>query len=146
MITKGMQTFYIGSIGFAQLGQNDYFERMKVEREIMFRHLNAHLMPPEEFRQTVQYKWAKNPHDLGTYYDLQILYPESHEYEVEENDDNMHRWDRLVTWMQKVESYDWEGEEIEEECRKLYMSKYPMNIIHKKDEDDDMDELMRRVD
>lgn len=146
MLLLDYRIFYIGSIGFAQLGQLDYNERSIIERQVMLKHCLENFDVPMEFKQDAFFRWERNSHDFGIYYDMVIKYNVQLEEEAESTDDNMEKWERLVDWMQHVESYDWESDEIFEECRLLYQKEYPMNIVHKKQEKEDIDDLMQKID
>lgn len=87
-----LEEFFIGSTGFSQVGEDDYYEKQKFEYAFLKKHIldKFNNMPKDTY-----FKWKSFPHDFGSYYSL-VYYcnPE----------DDKHR-----KFLNKVESFDWEN-------------------------------------
>lgn len=130
MFGSRFDTLYVGSMGFAQLGQLDYHERLAVEKQVISDIIqeNKCLQVPPQLVGRARYKWTRNCHDFGTYQDLEISY----ETDLEDDDQLS---DVLWDWYNDVESFDFEKEEYLARCRDKYNPL--MNPIHN-DEDPTM--------
>lgn len=93
----------LGSTGFAQVGDPDYYDKQRVEGSYLLRTLR------EAFKEKLakfnaSLHWVANPHDFGTYHDLEIwcnidAFPEDQQDEV---------WD----FINEMEGIDWENPEL----------------------------------
>lgn len=121
---------YIGGIGFAQVGQDDYRDKMIIERDVVLDHMNAKHPVPKEFQPYARYKWTANPHDFGTYHDLNIIFDECAIDNMEDEDEEMHQ--RFWDWANAAESEaGWMEDNLMEECEKRYRAEHQMQIVHK---------------
>lgn len=96
--------YTVNTTGFAgtQNPNNpDHHLKNELEREFVLRRVNELFGEPPEGSFL---KWQCNDHDFGYYYDLAILYPKFWD-EVKEL--------KVSRWIDKVESHDWETEELE---------------------------------
>ena len=64
----------VGSIGFAQVGQDDYQEKAKFEGKFLKKKIVEKLGDPPADGRLV---WKSNPHDFGTYYDMVLRVDEN---------------------------------------------------------------------
>ena len=64
---KNFDDLYIGSNGFAQVGDPDYYSKQQAERVVIFELLSEkeELKIPEEFQWCVKYQWKAQQHDFG---------------------------------------------------------------------------------
>ncbi len=122
-----MNTDYvvIGSIGFAQLGSGEYFEKEKIEKEVIQEIIaeNEIFKIPKKFAGIASLRYKSFSHDFGTYRELCVVYiPDFF-------DDNEEMEDAFWNWVNEMESFDFESEEIIERCQKLYFKKNGMKVI-----------------
>ena len=143
----------IGSIGFAQLGELHYFEKRKIEKEIIREVIaeNELFKIPEEFRLICIFFIKCFPYEYDSYDELVIVYDRNviDEWEDEDvsetydNDDpnfinekEPNKFNKFWEFVNKCEEFDWESEDLMEKCQKLYQEKFPMLIVHKRDENE----------
>lgn len=122
-----MNTDYvvIGSIGFAQLGSGEYFEKEKIEKQVIQEIVtkNEIFKIPTEFAGMASLSYKSFPHDFGTYRELCLVYVPGF------LDDDEEKQDVFWTWVNEMESFDFESEEIMERCSELYFEQNRMRII-----------------
>ena len=116
---------YIGSNGFAQLGDPLYREKDSAERRVIFQILeeNKELHIPDEFSAVAEFSWRGQQHDFGVYHDLNIKYRFMVVNRWEEDDPEKH--ERFWSWINTLESFDFESEEIKEKCEQKWFEMYP---------------------
>lgn len=127
--------FYIGSNGFAQVGDPLYHEKNLAERAIIFQILeeNKQLQIPDEFYGIAMFSWKAQQHDFGTYHDLNVKYNDTIVSRWEDDDPEKH--DRFYEWINLLESFDFETPEITERCEQKWFELYPersCKVIHLK--------------
>ncbi|POS00923.1 hypothetical protein Q361_11726 [Flavobacterium croceum DSM 17960] len=73
---KSYELVEIDTIGFAQVGQEDYAERIIIEKKILLNFLldNPLYAVPEFFTRDAFFHWQLRNHDFGTYHVLCIVY------------------------------------------------------------------------
>lgn len=111
-----LDSLYIGCIGFAQMGQPDYYEKQRTERKVIFDYLARNLPVPDEFISIARYKWVSNSHDFGEYHDLQILFNER-ELSFLGEDEVSRFWD----WANQAEEIDFESDQFMKACLELHL-------------------------
>lgn len=115
----------IGSIGFAQVGSGDFFAKEKVERQVIQEIVtkNEIFKIPERLSSIARLKYKGFPHDFGTYYELCVI------YKVDPIDDNEDLAEKFWDWVNEMECFDFETEEIMARCRELYGKNVEMTVI-----------------
>ena len=140
-----MDYLNVGANGFAQVGNESYFAKSKVEMNYLF-HLVSEKFPiPEELKMLCSFAVKAFPHDFGTYHEIVLHFDDeqigdgsdeedafSHisEEEFKNCIDNnlvlppqpssLHEtfWD----WFREVESFNLETEEITEVIQTKYLA------------------------
>lgn len=87
-----LEMFNIGSTGFAQVGQPDYYEKQQFEYNFLKKHI---LDKFKNFPSDSYFKWKSFDHDFGTYHEL-VYYCDP--------ENEKHR-----KLLQKLELFDWEN-------------------------------------
>jgi hypothetical protein len=130
---------YIGSNGFAQLGDPLYHEKNLAEKAIIFQILEEkqELHIPDQFIGIASYIWKAQDHEFGTYHDLAIKYNDSYISELEDSNDpeKVELYNFFWNWVNAVESFDFETPEITEQCESKYYEMYPdrkCKVLHLK--------------
>src|SRR5665647_3482812 len=108
-----MDYLVVGSNGFAQLGDPDYFAKAKIETRILMEYLRENFPVPEEFSNVAHYSIMPFHHDFGTYYEIVINYDESF----------LDFW----TWAGTAEVADLETEELLQKMRSKYLEENPVS-------------------
>jgi hypothetical protein len=72
-----MDYLVIGSAGFAQVGQPDYYEKMKIEMKVLLDHIRG-TFPIPEFPFHCGMAVKSFPHDFGTYHEIVLHYDNVH--------------------------------------------------------------------
>lgn len=120
---------YIGSNGFAQIGDDLYPDKNRAEKAIIFKILeeNPQLQVPKEFEGIAGYHWKAQSHDFGTYHDLAIRFNDGYISSLEdsESEEDNQKFDRFYEWVNNVESFDFETPEITERCENKYYEMFP---------------------
>ena len=96
----------IGSIGFAQVGRDDYHEKMRIEMEVMAKIVARDNPLPDELIPDARIQVKSFPHDFGTYHELCVTYPDEWN-DDDENPQAVKFWE----WFNEAESIDYESEE-----------------------------------
>lgn len=113
----------IGSIGFAQVGTGEYFAKEQVEKKVIVEIIDNN---PQIFKVPIgligiaRLTYKGFSHDFGTYYELCVIYDDSLVCESEEIETEL--WD----WINNMQEFDFESEEIIERCNELYRSEVVM--------------------
>jgi hypothetical protein len=113
---KGMGIFTmdficLGSNGFAQVGQDDYHEKARVEL-VALRQYAARVHPvPEELHEIAAYHIKEFPHDFGWYKELVIVYDDVKLDALAESNEAL--VDRFWEWANEAESLELEEGEAD---------------------------------
>lgn len=128
----------IGSIGFAQVGTNKYSEKEEIEKKVIQEIVKKEeiFKIPTNILDVVRLVYKRFNHDFGEYFELCVVYNEelldlNEDLEVE-----------FYKWVNQMEEFDFESEEIMERCNELYREEFSMTVIKGgKDNDDDINNL-----
>jgi hypothetical protein len=117
-----MDYLVVGSNGFAQVGDPDYFTKAKIELRILLEFLQANYPVPDEFASKTYFSIKAFNHDFGTYHELVVMYDDDYLSTLEESDlesDN-DLFDKFWNWFNSVESVDLESENLTGQIRQAY--------------------------
>lgn len=135
-----MKTDYInlGAIGFAQLGSADYYAKKTVEKKVIQEILLTDYFEVPKQLDGICWVGVKSFPYEGDSYNEAVLYFDSDTIEDWENEDEnseeLHENLKCFhDFMHKLESYDWNTQELLDKCQSLFSLENPMKIIHKKD-------------
>lgn len=140
-----MDYLNVGANGFAQVGNEHYFAKNKVEMSYLLELIKEKFPIPVELNFLCFFGIKSFPHDFGTYheivlhfdddaigdgYDEEDAFPNSSEAQLQnclENDIPLPQspatlHDIFWDWFQHVEAFDLESEEITEEIKSRYLS------------------------
>ena len=81
-----MDYLIVGSNGFAQVGDPDYFTKAKIELRILLEFLQSNYPVPDEFASKAYYHIKAFNHDFGTYHELVVIYDDDYLSTLEESD------------------------------------------------------------
>ena len=117
-----MDYLVVGSNGFAQVGDPDYFTKAKIELRIVHEFLHANYPVPDELASRAYYYIKAFNHDFGTYHELVIIFDDNYlstleESELESDND---LFDKFWEWFNSVESVDLESEELTGQIQLAY--------------------------
>ena len=119
---KLMDYLVVGSNGFAQVGDPDYFSKAKIELRILLEFLQANYPVPDEFAPKAYYHIKAFNHDFGTYHEIVVIFDDQYLSTLEESDlesDN-ELFDKYWNWFNSVESVDLESENLTGQIRQAY--------------------------
>lgn len=119
-----MDYLVVGSNGFAQVGDPDYFTKAKIELRILLEFLQTNYPVPDEFAPKAYYHIKAFNHDFGTYHELVVIYDDDYLSTLEESDlesDN-DSFDKFWNWFNSVESVDLESEMLTDQIRLTYQN------------------------
>jgi hypothetical protein len=110
----------IGSIGFAQYGTPDYFEKRIIEKTVIRQIVatDPAFKIPEEFEGMCRFKLARCPYEDGSYDELQLIYDWR---KFSHNGDEFEG--RFWDWAGELENFDFEKEEYFDKCYELLNQK-----------------------
>ena len=114
-----MDYLYIGSNGFAQVGQPDFYLKNEVEMSVSIHYLENNYPIPDEFSSMCHYKVKWFRHDFGDYTEIVLVYNDRILDWWEENDPD--KFDRFWNWFNVVESVNLESETLTEKIKDLYL-------------------------
>ena len=114
-----MDYLCIGSNGFAQVGNPEFFEKNEVEMKYLLEYLLTNHPIPDEFTSICWYKekWVK--HDFGDYSEIVLMYKDRILEDWEENDPD--KFDRFWDWFNEIESVNLESELITRNIGEKYL-------------------------
>ena len=115
----------IGFIGFAQVGTGEYFTKEKIEKQVILDIVKKNEMfkVPLELTGVANLRYKSFTHDFGTYYELCVVFDED---EIEDDETlNEAFWE----WINKIQGYDFESEEIMAQCQALYVEQSNLTVI-----------------
>lgn len=109
-----MDYICIGANGFAQVGNENYFEKNRVEMKILMETIQREFPIPQRFEHILNYKVKSFPHDFGTYHEIVLIYNDSilDDKEDTDNPEDQTFIDEFWEFVNKVESFDLESEEL----------------------------------
>ena len=125
----GTENLTLGSIGFAQLGTQDYLEKRKVEKSVLLELLETPTFE-NKFPDLCSIKIVKEPYEYDSYDEVAIVYNCDKLNRLEDSDED--RFNEFWEWANELEGFDFESEELMEKCEKLYAKEYKLSIVHKK--------------
>ena len=117
-----MDYLVVGSNGFAQVGDPDYFTKAKIELQILHEFLQANYPIPDEFASKAYYYIKAFNHDFGTYHEVVVIFDDQYLSTLEDSElesDNK-LFDKFWNWFNLVESVDLESEELTGQIRLAY--------------------------
>ena len=117
-----MDYLVIGSNGFAQVGDSDYFTKAKIELRILLEFLQSNYPVPEEFASKAYYYIKAFNHDFGTYHEVVVIFDDLYlstlkDLELESENE---LFDKFWNWFNSVESVDLESENLTGQIRQAY--------------------------
>jgi hypothetical protein len=105
-----MDYLVVGSNGFAQVGDPEYFEKNKTEMKVLSEYLENNHPIPEEFWHMCEYRVKWFTHDFGRYSEIVLVYDDYILNQWDENDPD--KFNRFWDWFNKVEGVDLETEAL----------------------------------
>ncbi len=119
---KLMDYLVVGSNGFAQVGDPDYFTKAKIELRILLEYFQANYPVPDEFASKAYYSTKAFSHDFGTYHELVVIFDDQYLSALEESKIELENelFDKFWDWFNTVESVDMESEELTRQIRQSY--------------------------
>jgi hypothetical protein len=117
-----MDYICIGSNGFAQLGDDEYREKNRIEMSILMDFIKREHPIPEKFAPIMRYKVMAFPHDFVTYHEIVISYDDSQIYNWEdsENEEDQEKFNDFWNFVNEAESLDLESEMLTQTIRTEY--------------------------
>ncbi len=114
-----MDYLYIGSNGFAQVGNPEFYQKNEVEMKYLMEYLLTNHPIPEEFSTMCWYKEKWFRHDFGDYSEMVLIYKDRILEEWEESDPD--KFDRFWDWFNEIESVNLESEIITRNIEAKYL-------------------------
>jgi hypothetical protein len=117
-----MDYLVVGSNGFAQVGDPDYFTKAKIELQILYEFLQANYPIPDEFASKAYYYIKAFNHDFGTYHEVVVIFDDHYLSTLEDSEleSGNELFDKFWNWFNLVESVDLESEELTTQIRLAY--------------------------
>lgn len=109
------ETFYLGSTGFAQVGQEHYKAKNLIEKDVLMEFLT------KKFGSRIaasggRLVWAAHSHDFGTYHEMEFHVP-AEIFEKKE--------DQIMRLVNDMEGIEWESEELMSEMERRWINSIP---------------------
>ena len=73
-----MDYLVVGSNGFAQVGDPDYFTKAKIELRILFEFLQVNYPVPDEFASNAYYYIKAFNHDFDAYHEVVVIFDDQY--------------------------------------------------------------------
>lgn len=108
-----MDFICLGSNGFAQLGQDDYREKARVELAALIQYVRIANPVPEALRGIADYRIKEFPHDFGWYLELTVMYDDVQLDALAET--NPELLDKFWDWANEAECLELEEGEADYE-------------------------------
>lgn len=120
----------LGSIGFAQLGTDDFFNCEKVETLVLQELISQNKLfkIPKKFENHCKIRMKSFQHDFGTYKELCLIYQQEFLDDIEDDEELN---DKFWLWVNEMESFDFESEEMIEKCRIKHHELFPMRVVYR---------------
>ena len=115
-----MDYLVIGSNGFAQVGDPEYFEKNKTEMQVLSKYLITNYPIPDEFWHMCDYRIKWFTHDFGRYSELVLIYNDYNLNQWGENDPE--KFNRFWDWFNEIEGVDLETDVLTKAIKSLYHS------------------------
>lgn len=125
-----MDYLVVGSNGFAQVGDPDYFTKAKIELRILHEFLQANYPVPEEFASKTYYCIKAFNHDFGNYHEVVVIFDDQYLSTLEDSElePDTALFDKFWNWFNFVESVDLESEELSGQIRHAYLNTLDIEI------------------
>lgn len=114
-----MDYLYIGSNGYAQVGEPDFHMKNKAEMAVLLDYLKTNFPIPSEFAGNCFYKIKWFQHDFGSYSEIVLMYDDQLVEQWEISDPE--RSERFWKWFIQVESANLESDALTEEIDSQYV-------------------------
>ena len=111
---------HIGSTGFAQVGQLDYYTKQQIEGGVLLEHIRKTHPIPKEFSSIANIAWGSNRHEMGTYHELEVKYERDIVEDWEVEGDPL--FDAFWDWINTLNCIDFENPELIEKMEDLYQT------------------------
>ena len=137
-----MDYLSIGSSGFAQLGEDDYLEKMRVEMAVLLPKIAEAFPVPEKFKSIASLKVKSFPHDFGRYHEVCLVYNREvvEEWELSDNEADNDNYNDFWDWANAVECFDLESEDILAEIQAQWndyaIENATLEVVHKVNPED----------
>jgi len=118
-----MDYINIGANGFAQVGDDEYYQKNIVEMKILLNYLETKFPVPEKFSSIAFYTQKSFMHDFGSYSEIVLVYNDNvvDALECSVNEEEMKLYDEFWEWVSSVESVDLESDELTQEIIDKYI-------------------------
>ena len=119
-----MDYLVVGSNGFSQVGNPDYFTKAKIELRILLEFLQVNYPIPDEFASKTYYCIKAFNHDFGTYHEVVVIFDDQYLSALEDSglEPDTALFDKFWNWFNSVESVDLESEELTGQIRHAYLN------------------------
>jgi len=117
-----MDYLVVGSNGFAQVGDPDYFTKAKIELRILLEFLQANYPVPDEFALKAYYHIKAFNHDFGVYHEIVVIFDDQYLSTLEDSEleSDIELFEKFWNWFNTVESVDLESEELTGQIEQAY--------------------------
>ena len=122
-----MDYLVIGSNGFAQVGDPDYFKKNKIEMKVFMDYIENNYPIPEEFWHICDYRVKWFSHDFGRYSEIVLIYDDYILNQYEE--DNPEKFKRFWDWFNMIESVNLESDYLNNKISKTYQGYVSDKVI-----------------
>ena len=122
-----MDYLVIGSNGFAQVGDPEYFKKNKIEMKVLMDYLENNYPIPEEFWHLCDYRVKWFSHDFGRYSEIVLIYDDYILNQYEE--DNPEKFKRFWDWFNMIESVNLESDYLNNKISKTYQGYVSDKVI-----------------
>jgi len=118
-----MDYLVLGSNGFAQVGDPDYFAKSKIELHILLDFFKENYPVPEPFINMAYYSVKAFPHDFGTYHEIVLIYDDCKLSGWESSEVNLESelFDKFWDWFNSAEAADMESVELTDKIKEAYL-------------------------
>ena len=116
-----MDYLVLGSNGFAQVGDPDYFAKNKIEIRILLDFFRENYPIPEPFVNMAYYSTKSFPHDFGTYHEVVLIYDDCKLSEYESSELENELFDQFWDWFNTAESAKMESDELTAKIKEAYL-------------------------
>jgi hypothetical protein len=138
--TRQWDYITIGSNGFAQFGEIDFYEKQRIELPILLTYVKQKLAIPEKFKDLCHYKIMKFPYDEDSYSEIVLNYNSwiIDQWGDSEDETLLEKHEEFWEFANEAECIDLETEELTELIKETYLRScreaevIPMHIIRTK--------------